>query len=173
MVIFGLRNFHVAGLLAQPNAVMQQRPRGPVFALPWTTKFFGANAVFKPVKIYRLARAKAYLSRGVRVEWDCAPDLLTEDMNLPANSTFYYPNGVADRMAETTNGKPQILPKIFAGNTDWSEDSGFRAEWALTFLTDENGAASDDGFLPAIVIPLRLLMAEHTNLDFAVQLPRV
>lgn len=109
-------------------------------------QIFGANAVFKPVKIYRLARAKAYLSRGVRVEWDCAPDLLTEDMNLPANSTFYYPNGVADRMAETTNGKPQILPKIFAGNTDWSEDSGFRAEWALTFLTDENGAASDDGF---------------------------
>lgn len=109
-------------------------------------QIFGANAVFKPVKIYRLARAKSYLSRGVRVEWSCASDLLTEDMNLPANATFYYPNGVADRMVETTSDKPQILPRIFSGNTDWSEDTGFRAEWALTFLTDENGAASDDGF---------------------------
>ncbi len=109
-------------------------------------QIFGANAVFKPVKIYRLARAKSYLSRGVRVEWNCAPDLLTEDMNLPATATFYYPNGVADRIVETTADKPQILPKIFAGNTEWAEDTGFRVEWALTFLTDENGAASDDGF---------------------------
>jgi len=109
-------------------------------------QIFGANAAFKPVKIYRLARAKSYLSRGVRVEWNCAPELLTEDMNLPANATFYYPNGVADRMAETTADKPQILPRIFSGNTDWSEETGFRVEWALTFLTDENGAASDDGF---------------------------
>jgi topoisomerase-4 subunit B len=109
-------------------------------------QIFGANAAFKPIKIYRLARAKAYLSRGVRVEWKCAAELLTDDMNLPASATFYYPNGVADRMAETTRDKPQILPKIFAGNTDWAEDTGFRAEWALTFLTDENGAASDDGF---------------------------
>jgi topoisomerase-4 subunit B len=109
-------------------------------------QIFGPNAAFKPVKIYRLARAKSYLSRGVRVEWSCAPDLLTEDMNLPETATFYYPNGVADRMAETTKDKPQILPRIFAGNTDWSEDSKFRVEWALTFLTDENGAASDDGF---------------------------
>ena len=109
-------------------------------------QIFGTNAAFKPIKIYRLARAKSYLSRGVRVEWNCNPDLLTEDMNLPETATFYYPNGVADRMIETTNGKPQILPKIFTGNTDWSEETGFRVEWALTFLTDENGAASDDGF---------------------------
>ncbi|MCL1891729.1 MAG: type IIA DNA topoisomerase subunit B [Alphaproteobacteria bacterium] len=109
-------------------------------------QIFGSGAAFRPVKIYRLARAKAYLSRGVRVEWKCDPALLTEDMNLPPVATFYYPNGVADRMAETTKDKPQILPRIFSGNTDWAEDTGFRVEWALAFLTDENGAASDDGF---------------------------
>jgi topoisomerase-4 subunit B len=123
------------------------KERGTSVRFTLDEQIFGQQAAFKPIKIYRLARAKAYLSRGVRVEWRCAPELLTEDMQLPAAATFYYPNGVADRMAETTADKPQILPRIFAGSTDWSEDTGFRVEWALTFLTDENGAASDDGFL--------------------------
>ena len=108
-------------------------------------EIFGANAVFKPVKIYRMARAKSFLSRGVRVNWICNPELLTEDMNIPAQTEFYYPNGVADFLDEKTRDKPRILPKIFSGPVDFPDDSG-RVEWALTFLTDENGAASDDGF---------------------------
>jgi len=108
-------------------------------------QIFGAAAVFKPVKIYRMARAKAFLSRGVRVEWKCNPELLTEDMNLAADKTFYYPNGLADFLEEKTSSKPRLLPKLFCGSVDFPDDSG-RVEWALTLLTDENGAASDDGF---------------------------
>lgn len=108
-------------------------------------QIFGENAVFKPVKIYRMARAKSFLSRGVKIEWHCNPALLTEDMNIDADKVFYYPNGVADFVAEKTDSKPRILPKIFSGSIDFPDDSG-RVEWALTVLTDENGAASDDGF---------------------------
>lgn len=108
-------------------------------------QIFGANAVFKPVKIYRMARAKAFLSRGVKIDWHCNPELLTEDMNIPTDTTFYYPGGVADFLDEKTREKPRILPKIFSGSVDFPDDSG-RVEWALTVLTDENGAASDDGF---------------------------
>ncbi len=108
-------------------------------------KIFGENAVFKPVKIYRMARAKSFLSRGVKIEWHCNPALITEDMNIDTDKVFYYPNGVADFIAEKTDSKPRILPKIFSGAIDFPDDSG-RVEWALTVLTDENGAASDDGF---------------------------
>ena len=108
-------------------------------------EIFGANAVFKPIKIYRMARAKSFLSRGVKIDWHCNPDLLTDDMQIPADTTFYYPGGVADFLDEKTRDKPRILPKIFSGSVDFPDDSG-RVEWALTVLTDENGAASDDGF---------------------------
>lgn len=108
-------------------------------------QIFGANAVFKPVKIYRMARAKSFLSRGVKIDWHCNQELLTEDMNIPTDTTFYYPGGVADFLDEKTREKPRILPKIFSGSVDFPDDSG-RVEWALTVLTDENGAASDDGF---------------------------
>ena len=119
--------------------------RGTKIRFTIDDEIFGANAVFKPVKIYRMARAKSFLSRGVRVNWICNPELLTEDMNIPAQTEFYYPNGVADFLDEKTRDKPRILPKIFSGTVDFPDDSG-RVEWALTFLTDENGAASDDGF---------------------------
>ena len=108
-------------------------------------QIFGENAVFKPIKIYRMARAKSFLSRGVKIEWHCNPSLLTEDMNIEADKVFYYPNGVADFVAEKTDSKPHILPKIFSGSVDFPDDMG-RVEWALNVLTDENGAASDDGF---------------------------
>jgi len=108
-------------------------------------EIFGENAVFKPVKIYRMARAKSFLSRGVKIEWHCNKELLTEDMNIPSDTVFIYPNGVADFVAEKTNSKPRVLPKIFSGVVDFPDDAG-RVEWALTVLTDENGAASDDGF---------------------------
>ena len=108
-------------------------------------EIFGANAVFKPIKIYRMARAKAFLSRGVKIDWRCNPNLLTEDMGIPATTTFFYQNGVADFLAEKTDASPKILPRIFSGTVDFPDDSG-RVEWALTILTDENGAASDDGF---------------------------
>jgi len=108
-------------------------------------EIFGANAVFKPIKIYRMARAKAFLSRGVKIDWHCNPTLLTEDMGIPADTTFYYANGVADFLAEKTESEPKILPRIFSGTVDFPDDAG-RVEWALTILTDENGAASDDGF---------------------------
>ena len=108
-------------------------------------QIFGANAVFKPIKIYRMARAKAFLSRGVKIDWRCNPTLLTEDMGIPETTTFYYANGVADFLAEKTDSEPRILPRIFSGTVDFPDDTG-RVEWALTILSDENGAASDDGF---------------------------
>jgi topoisomerase-4 subunit B len=108
-------------------------------------QIFGVAAAFRPIKIYRLARAKAFLSKGVKIEWKCDPELITDDMHIHATTTFYYPNGIADFLEEKTRGKPRLLPRIFGGTMDFPDETG-RVEWALTFLTDENGAASDDGF---------------------------
>ncbi|MDR1826413.1 MAG: type IIA DNA topoisomerase subunit B [Rickettsiales bacterium] len=119
--------------------------RGTTVRFTLDDKIFGKDAAFKPIRIYRMARAKAFLSKGLKIEFSCNPNLITEDMGLPATATFYYPNGVLDFLDEKTKDGPKLLPKIFSGSADFPDDSG-RVEWALTFLTDENGAASDDGF---------------------------
>ncbi len=133
---------HVTSALTRGNAT---KNHGTKIRFTIDNEIFGESAIFKPIKIYRMARAKSFLSRGIKVEWHCNSDLITEDMNIPTDTTFYYPNGVADFLSEKTDNKPRILPKIFSGSIDFPDDSG-RIEWALTFLTDENGAASDDGF---------------------------
>jgi len=132
----------VLGPIVRGNAT---KNHGTKIKFTLDDEIFGENAVFKPIKIYRMARAKSFLSRGVKIEWHCNPALLTEDMNIDADKVFFYPNGVADFVAEKTDSKPHILPKIFSGSINFPDDMG-RVEWALNVLTDENGAASDDGF---------------------------
>src|SRR3546814_10115145 len=38
-----------------------------------------AAAHFRPARLYRLARSKAYLFRGVEIRWKCAPELIGDD----------------------------------------------------------------------------------------------
>ncbi|MDR2685522.1 MAG: type IIA DNA topoisomerase subunit B [Rickettsiales bacterium] len=110
------------------------------------TEIFGAGAAFRPVWLYRRARAKAFLSRGVKISWLCNPKLITEDMAVPEKDEFYFPNGVSDFLEQTTADKVRLTPKIFSATIPFPDDSG-SLEFAITWLTDENGAASDDGFL--------------------------
>ena len=48
-------------------------------------EIFGAKARFKPALLYRLARSKAYLFRGVEIRWTCAPSMI-KDKETPTAS---------------------------------------------------------------------------------------
>lgn len=111
------------------------------------SQIFGDNAVFKPVKLYRMARAKSFLSKGVKIEWICNPDLITEDMNIPVSATFFFPDGLAGFLTGVLAKKTTVVPKIFSGVVDFPSDVGGRVEWAMSWLCDENGGAVDDGFI--------------------------
>ena len=37
---------------------------------------FGAKAHFKPERVFKMARSKAYLFGGVEIRWSCAPEAL-------------------------------------------------------------------------------------------------
>ena len=36
-------------------------------------KIFGKGCAFKPARLFRMARSKAYLFGGVEIRWSCAP----------------------------------------------------------------------------------------------------
>ena len=44
---------------------------------------FGKQAHFQPARLYRMARSKAYLYRGVEIRWRCAPGLVGKDDETP------------------------------------------------------------------------------------------
>ena len=60
------------------------------------TEIFGAKAAFKPQRLFKMARSKAYLFGGVEIRWRCDPELLKGIEDVPAEDTFHFPGGLKD-----------------------------------------------------------------------------
>ncbi len=98
------------------------------------TKIFG-NVIFKPAKIYRFVRSKAFLFKGVKIHFSCDTELITDDMAIKSEDIFYFPNGLTEFLTEVVKNKNLVCQgkSIFSGNADLAEDKGY-IEWAITWI---------------------------------------
>ena len=103
-------------------------------------QIFGKGAAFKPARLFRMARSKAYLFRGVEIRWTCTKALLEGDSETPENATLHFPGGLKDFLANRIEGQEQVTKDVFAGRIEKTEGHG-SLEWAIAWI------ASDDGFL--------------------------
>jgi len=111
------------------------RGRGTTVAFRPDHEIFG-KAKFKPEKLYKFARSKAYLFRGVEIRWKCDPDLLPEGSEVPSETTIHFPNGLADFLAQQMEGRTSITTEAFSGEADLPNKMG-RIEWAVDWPADE------------------------------------
>src|SRR5882757_4245241 len=56
-------------------------------------QIFGADAHFKPLRLFKMTRAKAYLFGGVEIRWTCAPQLLHAGEDVPEKAMFHFIEG--------------------------------------------------------------------------------
>jgi topoisomerase-4 subunit B len=103
---------------------------------------FGESVAFRPARLYRMARSKAYLFRGVEIRWRCAVERLHDD--TPAEAVFRFPGGLADFLAETLEGIETVTPEPFAGRIERTGEAG-AVEWAVAWTPA--GFGDVDGFL--------------------------
>ena len=115
--------------------------RGTAISFRPDSEIFGANARFRPDRLYKMARSKAYLYRGVEIRWTCDPELIAEDDKTPEAETLHFPGGLQDFLVAHLNGRKLLTPEPFAGQTGFSENEG-QVEWAVTWPMDENGFGS-------------------------------
>jgi topoisomerase-4 subunit B len=99
---------------------------------------------FKPARLFKLVRSKAYLFAGVEIRWKCAPSLASED--VPAEAVFQFPGGLADHLAEQVAGRECVTAQAFSGTQDFPKgedgsDQG-RVEWAIAWPLYSDGAYS-------------------------------
>ena len=66
--------------------------RGPSIAFTPDPEIFGEDAKFKPARLFKLARSKAYLFAGVEIRWKCDPSLASED--VPQEAVFQFPSPI-------------------------------------------------------------------------------
>ena len=128
------------GHVVEPVAEVGQAPnrRGTRIAFTPDTEIFG-DRLFKPARLHRLARSKAYLFAGVEIRWRCDPALITDD--TPAEATFQFPGGLADHLREQLGERPCATAELFAGTQDFAHAAG-RVEWAVAWPLFSDGAAS-------------------------------
>ncbi len=104
-------------------------------------EIFGNKARFRPEKLYKLIRSKAYLFRGVEIRWQCAASLLGENSKVPEQETIHFPNGLADFLKLELEGRKTVTPEPFAGEADLADGKG-RVEWAVAWPLDQDGMGS-------------------------------
>jgi len=93
---------------------------------------FGVKAKFKATRIFRMARAKAYLQPGVEIRWKCDPTMIQEVDEIPAEAVFHFPAGLSDFLLEILGKKSTITSEIFCGRSNQSVGHG-RVEWAISW----------------------------------------
>ena len=113
--------------------------RGTFVAFTPDTEIFG-DMPFKPARLYKLVRSKAYLFAGVEIRWRCAPELL-DGGDVPAEAVFQFPGGLADHLKEQLAGRECATADFFAGRQDFAEDKG-RVEWAVAWPLWSEGSFS-------------------------------
>ena len=130
----------------QPTSTLDQiapsRKHGTTLTFAPDPEIFGEDVAFRPARLYRMARSKAYLFRGVEIRWRCAPERIT-DQTAP-EATFKFPGGLADFLAETTEGLETVTPEPFAGRVERTGEAG-AVEWAVTWTPAGFGEA--DSFI--------------------------
>jgi topoisomerase-4 subunit B len=112
--------------------------RGTTIRFHPDPEIFGAEARLVPGRLYRLARSKAYLFRGVEIRWACDPALLDADGAVPASASLHFPGGLLDFLTATLAGRRTLTPNAFAGEALFPADAG-RVEWAVSWPDDDDG----------------------------------
>jgi topoisomerase-4 subunit B len=111
-----------------------QNRRGTTVRFHPDPEIFGKEAHFRPAMLYRMARSKAYLFRGVEILWSCDPALPRPE-DVPEKRKLHFPGGLADFLAAAIGERPTLTPKPFLGEVEFPD--GGRVEWAIAWPEDE------------------------------------
>ena len=120
----------VAKVGAAPNR------RGTTVTFHADAEIFGHHR-FKPARLLKMVRSKAYLFSGVEIRWKSAID----DGETPTEATFHVPGGLADYLRETLGAATTYATQPFAGTVDFQERFGApgKVEWAINWTPARDG----------------------------------
>ncbi|MDA8740087.1 DNA topoisomerase IV subunit B [Rhodobacteraceae bacterium] len=115
-----------------------QNRRGTTVTFHPDAEIFG-KLCFKPARLFKSIRSKAYLFSGVEIRWKSEVD----DGETPTEASFHFPGGLSDYLNETLNGATTYAEQPFNGVVEFQERFQIpgKVEWAI------NWTPSRDGFI--------------------------
>ena len=126
----GLPQGGLQNLGAAPNR------RGTQVSFHADEQIFGSHR-FKPARLFKMVRSKAYLFSGVEIRWKSAID----DGETPQQATFHFPGGLADYLGEVLGNAATYAQAPFAGKVEFQERFGAAGsvEWAINWTPARDG----------------------------------
>ena len=99
-------------------------------------QIFGSHR-FKPARMMKMVRSKAYLFSGVEIRWKSEID----DGETPTEAVFHFPGGLADYLKETLGGAATYSETAFAGKVEFQPRFGQpgSVEWAINWTPARDG----------------------------------
>ena len=139
-------------------------------------EIFGKELSFKPEVIYELSKNKAYLQKGVKINWECNKSLLNRKSNIPTKETLLYPKGLENFLANETRQNNVLHDKICFQSGNFENNKG-HIEFALQFnkgkikygkafcntVYNINGGTHDAGFRSGIAKSIRKYAKNKNN----------
>ncbi|MEM6729670.1 MAG: DNA topoisomerase IV subunit B, partial [Pseudomonadota bacterium] len=110
--------------------------RGTTVTFHADPDIFGTHR-FKPARLFKSIRSKAYLFSGVEIRWKSAMD----DGETPREATFHFPGGLSDYLSETLGTATTYAERAFSGTVDFQErfNTPGKVEWAINWTPARDG----------------------------------
>ncbi len=110
--------------------------RGTTITFHPDPEIFG-HLQFKPARLMKMVRSKAYLFSGVEIRWKSA----IPDGDTPQEAVFHFPGGLGDYLAEQLSGASTYAERPFAGKVGFQEKFGVpgSVEWAINWTPARDG----------------------------------
>lgn len=157
---------HSTSPLEQVGPVANRRGTSLTFTAD--PEIFGSQNSFKPEKLYKIARSKAYLFKGVQIKWICAPSLLKPEDTTPQQAILHFPGGLSDYLQESLGSMETATKSPFSGDSKFQDVVG-RVEWAIAWpefgdgfsstycntVATPDGGTHENGFRQAILKGLK------------------
>jgi topoisomerase-4 subunit B len=134
------RQTYIRGLAQGPlSEVGSTNKRGTLVRFRPDSTIF-PDSILEAKRIYQLAKAKAYLFKGVEIRWSCDPSLIL-DSSTPEKEIIRFPNGVNDFLQQYIAPFTVITPIAFTGDVAFTDENG-KVEWAIGWLDNDEKSQS-------------------------------
>ena len=107
--------------------------RGTIVSFRPDAQIFGNDVHFSPARLYRMAKSKAYLFRGVEIRWKCDAGLIKDA--TPTEDSLKFPGGLTDFLAGEIEGRKTVTQRAFFGRTENRDGKG-AVEWAVAWAPE-------------------------------------
>ena len=109
-------------------------------------EIFGDEVIFDPKILREMAESKAYLFRGITINWEFETDNSENREKL----SFNFPEGIKDFLVNKLSGGPLLIEEMFCGKTNLESKEEI-IEWAICWpLKLESNLVSFCNTIPTV-----------------------